>query len=112
MQACVLTYISDLNSGFGGLDLPIDPPVGSPSSDHAVWLHRPPYVEDWYLLDLEPVIASGGRGFYHGAAYDRTGSRCASICQELLTRYGSGCRHRPEFTARRKIGDGAQISEP
>jgi len=86
LHACILTYVSDLNSGFGGLDLPIEPPAGGPSLDHAMWLHRPVDVQDWFLFDLEPVVAAGGRGFYHGAIYDRGGSRCASISQELLTR--------------------------
>jgi acyl-CoA thioesterase-2 len=86
LHACVLTYISDLSSGFGDLGLPIDPPSGGPSLDHALWLHRPLNVEEWFFLDLEPLITAGSRGLYHGAIYDHQRRRCASISQEMLTR--------------------------
>jgi len=87
LHACVLTYASDFSSGFGDRGLPIEPPSGGPSLDHSLWLHRALDVEDWFLLDLEPLITAGGRGLYGGAIYDRHGRRCASLTQELLTRF-------------------------
>lgn len=86
LHACLLTYVSDLSTGFGDADLPIFPSSGGPSLDHAMWLHRPLDVEQWFLIDLQPVIACGGRGLYVGGIYDHQRRRCASISQELLTR--------------------------
>jgi acyl-CoA thioesterase-2 len=82
----ILAYVSDLGSGFVDLGLPIYPPGGGPSLDHAVWFHRPLAVDEWFLLHQEPLIATGGRGLYHGAIYDHHWKKCASIAQELLAR--------------------------
>jgi acyl-CoA thioesterase II len=85
LHTCVLAYVSDLGSGFADVHVP-DVPRGGPSLDHAVWFHRPARVDEWMLLELHPVAAAGSRGLYHGAIYDASGARCASITQELLLR--------------------------
>lgn len=85
LHACVLTFLSDVGSGF--IKLPADdPPLGGPSLDHAVWFHRPVRMDEWVLVDLEPVVASGGRAYYTGAVYDRDGRLLASISQEHIRR--------------------------
>ncbi|MCU4186363.1 thioesterase family protein [Acidiferrimicrobium sp. IK] len=86
LSACLLTYVTDLSSGFGELGLPIVPPSGGPSLDHTVWIHRPIDTGSWFLLDLAPVIVTGGRGLYQGVVYDGRGRRCATISQEMLAR--------------------------
>jgi len=86
MHACVQTFASDISTGFGEAQLPIMPPGGGPTLDHSMWFHRPLDVEDWFLLDQEPLITSGGRGLYQGALYDRRHRRCTSLAQEILTR--------------------------
>jgi acyl-CoA thioesterase-2 len=86
IHTAILAYVSDLGSGFVDLGLPIYPPGGGPSLDHAVWFHRPLAVDEWFLLHQEPLIATGGRGLYHGAIYDHQWKKCASIAQELLAR--------------------------
>jgi acyl-CoA thioesterase-2 len=85
LHACILTFLSDVGSGF--LKVPADdPPLGGPSLDHAVWFHRPVRMDEWVLVDLEPVVASGGRAYYTGAVYDRAGALLASISQEHIRR--------------------------
>jgi acyl-CoA thioesterase-2 len=85
LHACVLTFLSDVGSGF--LKLPRDePPMGGPSLDHAVWFHRAVHMDDWVLVDLEPVVAAGGRAYYTGAVYNRARELVASISQEHIRR--------------------------
>jgi len=85
IHACVLAYVSDIGTGFAKLDMPGLPP-GGPSLDHAVWFHKPIRMDGWVLLDMHPLAASGGRGLYIGALYDRDGVRGASLTQECLLR--------------------------
>jgi acyl-CoA thioesterase-2 len=40
VHACALTYMSDLGSGFGQVDVP-GLPRGGPSVDHSLWFHDP-----------------------------------------------------------------------
>jgi len=86
LHAAIVTYVSDLSTGFANAALPIEPFTGGPSLDHALWLHRPVDPQEWFLLDLEPIVAAGGRGLYHGTILDQRLRRCASIAQEVLTR--------------------------
>jgi acyl-CoA thioesterase-2 len=85
LHACAITYISDLGSGFG--QLPIEGlAVGGPSIDHAVWFHQHLRADDWVLLDLWPMKASGARGVYLGTVRGRDGSLGAMLSQEMLLR--------------------------
>jgi acyl-CoA thioesterase-2 len=86
LHACVQTFASDLSTGFGDLRLPIMPPAGGPTLDHSLWFHRPLDVQEWFLLDQEPVISAGARGLYQGGLYDQNRRRCTSLAQEILTR--------------------------
>jgi acyl-CoA thioesterase-2 len=82
IHECVLTFLSDMGTGF--MKVPTDEPMGGPSLDHALWFHRPARLDEWVLVDLEPVVASGARAFYTGAVYDTAGLLVASLTQEHL----------------------------
>lgn len=83
--ACALTYISDYGSGFAMLDAD-GVPWGGPSIDHVVWFHEPIRVDDWVLIDMHPIRASGARGTYLGTMRDRHGGLGALLGQEMLLR--------------------------
>ena len=84
-QACALTYVSDLGSGFGQLDVP-GLAKGGPSIDHALWFHEPVDVNQWLLLELWPSKAGGARGVYAGSLRDQRGVLGATLVQEMLLR--------------------------
>jgi acyl-CoA thioesterase-2 len=86
LQACALTYVSDMFSGLtrvpGGRAGPLT------SIDHAVWIYRKVALDDWVLMDLEPQSTAGGRGMYTGRIFSRDGVLAAGIAQETLFRPG------------------------
>ena len=84
VHMCVLTYLSDMGTGFA--KSPGPEPMGGPSLDHSIWFHRPARLDEWVLVDLEPVVAAGTRAYYTGAVFDRDGTLVASIAQEHLMR--------------------------
>jgi acyl-CoA thioesterase-2 len=84
VQACALTYLSDILTGL----VPLQDGgrwIGS-SLDHAVWFHRQARLDEWVLIDLVPHTAAGGRGWYTGTITDRDGRLRASLTQETLFR--------------------------
>jgi acyl-CoA thioesterase-2 len=84
LHACALVYLSDMGTGFAksrGAE-----PAGGPSLDHAIWLHRPTRLDEWVLVDLEPVTAAGTRAYYTGAVFAADGTLVASISQEHVMR--------------------------
>jgi acyl-CoA thioesterase-2 len=85
VQACALTYISDLGTGFGRVTLP-GIGNGGPSIDHALWFHQPIAADDWVLLDLSPWKATPTRGLYHGVLRNRDRVIGATVAQEHLLR--------------------------
>ncbi len=82
VHACALTYLSDMGTGF--MKVPSNEPMGGPSLDHAVWFHRPVRMDEWVLVDLEPLVASGSRATYTGMFYRPDGTLVASLAQEHL----------------------------
>jgi acyl-CoA thioesterase-2 len=84
-HACALTYVTDIGSGFAELDVEGLAPAG-PSLDHCIWFHRPIRLDDWVLLDLWPLRASGSRGTYMGSVHDRQGALGCMLAQEALLR--------------------------
>jgi acyl-CoA thioesterase-2 len=85
VHACALTYISDLGSGFGQVDVP-DLPAGGPSIDHSVWFHEPIRADQWILLELWPTKAGSSRGLYGGSLRAEDGRLGAVVAQEMLLR--------------------------
>ncbi len=93
VQACALTYASDLTLldsvlsvhgqtwGPGG--------VMGASLDHALWFHRPFRADEWFLYDCWSPSASDARGLATGRIFSRDGRHVASAVQEgLLRRVG------------------------
>jgi acyl-CoA thioesterase-2 len=86
LHQCILTYASDLGTGFGDLHMRIMPTSGGPSLDHNLWFHHPVRVDDWFYLDQTPMSIAGGRGLYRGSIHDIKGKTCASMNQEMVIR--------------------------
>ncbi len=85
VHACAVTYVSDLGSGFGQVDVP-GLPAGGPSIDHSVWFHEPIRADEWMLLELWPLMASSSRGVYSGSLRSEDGRLGAVLTQEMLLR--------------------------
>jgi acyl-CoA thioesterase-2 len=85
MQACALTYVSDIFSGLRRVPGATDswPFL---SIDHAIWIYRKNAFDDWVLLDLQPESTFGGRGMYTGQIFASDGALAAGIAQESLFR--------------------------
>ena len=64
-----------------GLEWAARPPA---SLDHAIWLHGPPQLDDWFCYDCHSPAASDGRGLAIGAIYGSNGKRFATVAQEGL----------------------------
>jgi len=84
-HACALTYVTDVGSGFAGLGIDGLAPAG-PSIDHCIWFHQPIRLDEWVLVDLWPLRASGSTGTYMGAVHDRQGALGCMLAQEALLR--------------------------
>jgi acyl-CoA thioesterase-2 len=63
------------------LEWALQPPA---SLDHAVWLHGPARLSDWFVYDCHSPAADAGRGLAIGAMYARSGERFATVVQEGL----------------------------
>jgi len=85
VHACAVTYVSDLGSGFGQVEVP-GLSAGGPSIDHSLWFHDPIRADEWMLLELWPLKARGSRGVYSGSLRDRDGRLGALLTQEMLLR--------------------------
>lgn len=85
-QACGLTYLSDMGSGFGQVKR--DMANGGPSLDHAIWFHAPARADEWLLLHMWPRKAMGIRGLYDATIRNEEGELCAAVAQEHLLIHG------------------------
>jgi acyl-CoA thioesterase II len=85
VHACALTYISDLGSGFGQVEVE-GLAAGGPSIDHSVWFHEPIAADEWMLLELWPMKAGSARGLYGGSLRSADGRLGAVVMQEMLLR--------------------------
>ena len=82
-QACALTYLSDIGTGFSetasrGI------PTGGASLDHALWFRESVRVDEWCFIDLQPLMAGGSRGLYSGTIHSAEGRLAAMLTQEVL----------------------------
>lgn len=84
LNACALTYLSDISSGTAAFNTPTH--ATSSSLDHAMWFHRPISANDWMLTDLVPHTVASGRGWYTGSVFRSDGTLIASLTQEALFR--------------------------
>jgi acyl-CoA thioesterase-2 len=85
VHACAVAYVSDLGSGFGQVEVP-GLPAGGPSIDHSLWFHDPIRADEWMLLELWPLKASGARGVYSGSLRSEDGRLGVLLTQEMLLR--------------------------
>jgi acyl-CoA thioesterase II len=85
VHACALTYVSDLGSGFGQVDV-AGIPAGGPSIDHSLWFQEPIRADEWMLLELWPLKATSSRGVYSGSLRSADGRLGAVLTQEMLLR--------------------------
>jgi len=90
LDACVLTYASDLTL-LGSSLVPHGVLIGqsglqAASLDHAVWFHRPARADRWLLYDQVSPTAMGGRGFARARIFSADGLLVASVAQEGLVR--------------------------
>ena len=85
VHACAVTYVSDLGSGFGQVEV-AGLPAGGPSIDHSLHFHEPIRADEWMLLELWPLKATGSRGVYGGSLRGEDGRLGVLITQEMLLR--------------------------
>lgn len=91
LQACVLTYASDMTLldttllPFGlGWD---QPGLQMASLDHAMWFHRPFRVDEWLLYQQRAISTGASRGLAGGVIFTADGSLAVSVVQEGLARF-------------------------
>lgn len=90
IQACALTYLSDLTM----VSTALAPHAGRgedhdlmlASIDHAMWFHAPVRADQWNLFAQDTPVARSGHGLARGLFYDGEGVLVASVVQESLMR--------------------------
>lgn len=90
LHRVLLAYASDFHL-IGTATLPhglsyLKGNVRMASLDHALWIHRPPRVDEWLLYSCDSPSSSGSRGMARGLIFDRQGSLIASSAQEGMIR--------------------------
>ncbi|MEL6949632.1 MAG: acyl-CoA thioesterase II [Pseudomonadota bacterium] len=99
LHRSMLAYVSDYEL-LGTSSLPHGLPYGlgrvqMASLDHALWFHRQPRVDEWFLYVLDSPASTGGRGFARGRIYTRDGVLVASTAQEGVIRVWDTPREPP-----------------
>ncbi|MFF0051091.1 acyl-CoA thioesterase [Streptomyces sp. NPDC005498] len=88
LQACALTYISDIRlletAGLPYVDRPGERQLAS--LDHAVWFHRPFRADEWLLFTMESPTYASSRALARGQFFTQDGLLVASVVQEGLIR--------------------------
>ena len=90
MQACALTYLSDLTM----VSTALAPHAGIldrsdfmlASIDHAMWFHAATRADQWLLFAQDTPVASGGHGLARGLFFEESGALVSSVVQESLMR--------------------------
>ena len=90
LHRVLLAYASDFHL-IGTATLPhglsyLKGNVRMASLDHALWIHRPPRVDDWLLYSCDSPNSSGSRGMTRGLIFDRQGTLIATSAQEGMIR--------------------------
>jgi acyl-CoA thioesterase II len=90
VHAAVLAYVADESISDNVL-IPHDVQWGDEglavaSLDHAMWFHQPFRIDDWLLIDQEPIATAGARGLSVGRVWDRSGRLVATMAQEAVLR--------------------------
>jgi acyl-CoA thioesterase II len=99
VQECALLYVSDLyffeplclTHGYSGNDRTLR----YATTQHSVWFHRAPDVNDWLLIESRSPVLCGGRGLVSGAVFTARGEPVATIIQEAVTWVAGGTTDNP-----------------
>jgi acyl-CoA thioesterase-2 len=90
LHRCLLAYVSDFylltTATLPHLEQLMSGKRFLASIDHAMWLHWPMRVDEWYLCSYDSPSAAGSRGFSRGSIFTRDGRLVASTAQEGLVR--------------------------
>lgn len=88
IQACALTYLSDLTMVPTALspNIHLQDQLQMASIDHAMWFHAPIKTDQWLLFAQDTPVARGGHGLARGLFYEPDGTLIASVVQEGLIR--------------------------
>ena len=88
IQACALTYLSDMSMVIAAVapHRDVRENLQRASIDHAVWFHGPINVNQWLLFTQDTPAASGGHGLARGLFFNPEGVLVASAVQESLMR--------------------------
>ena len=94
LHACALLYASDMRAGSPAMEaIGVDPSGKSPdparqgnfgSLDHALWFHRVPRVDRWFLSDVRVLTVRDARGVVLGTMHDEDGHHLATFAQEMF----------------------------
>lgn len=88
LHECALVYVSDiyffeplcLEHGIAG----DDPKLRYATTQHTVWFHRPPKVDEWLVLESFSPAVAGGRGVVCGSVRTIDGQPVATVVQEAV----------------------------
>jgi acyl-CoA thioesterase II len=88
VHECALLFLSDiyffeplcLEHHYAGND----PALRYATTQHTVWFHRTPKVDDWLLIESRSPVLSGGRGLVRGDACTTGGHPVATVIQEAV----------------------------
>jgi len=61
--------------------------LGGVSLDHSLWIHGAIDFNEWHLYHSHSPAAAQGRGVVHGAIYQQSGRRVATVVQEGTLSY-------------------------
>ena len=93
LHRCLLAYVSDFyllsTATLPHTEVLMRSKRFFASIDHAMWLHWPLRVDDWFLCSYDSPSAAGARGFSRGSIFTRDGRLVASTAQEGLMRLSS-----------------------
>jgi len=93
LHRCLLAYVSDFylltTATLPHLEQLMSGKRFLASIDHAMWLHWPMRVDEWYLCSYDSPSAAGARGFARGSIFTRDGRLVANTAQEGLVRLGA-----------------------
>jgi acyl-CoA thioesterase II len=93
LHRCLLAYVSDFylltTATLPHLEQLMNGKRFLASIDHAMWMHWPLRVDEWYLCSYDSPSAAGSRGFSRGSIFTRDGLLVANTAQEGLVRVGA-----------------------
>lgn len=89
LHAAALGYLSDigpLTAAAASVGIHWTERRHTASLNHSIHFHRPIRLDEWTLVDMQPVSNSGARGLVHVSLHSRDGRLGATVAQEGLVR--------------------------